>query len=307
MRETRVNRNWYYDPDTYDSAPQNVVDRIKANVDAIKLSRELETEDRLPSPDEQRSLSRYSGWSGTSEFFAPLNWGHDKTGFPNFLVERWEGTYAPYFDQLKQLLSEPEIRGLYNNRGASQCTKPLASKTLWRIAQHLGFDGGRVFEPGMGIGMIQGACPEALRDRIAFTGVEQDPIAARIARKLFPDANIVNARVEDVLLENQCDLVIGHMPIGRARIMDELIDSELDLHNYFLARGLHALKPGGILVSVTSRRTLDYTMDQRRFLGSIAEFIGALRVSMEFVTVDDNGEAPRNDSGRRRLSLAVLG
>ena len=282
MRDKRVNRNWYYDPDASEPVPEDLIERIKANLKAITLLRELETEGRLPSAGEAHALARYSGWSPMREFFQPK--------FLSSNPDRWEATYGPCFHELGQLASEQELSGLQKNWIGSQRTSPQACKALWRIAEHLGFQGGRVFEPGLGIGIIQGACPENLRERVAFTGVELEPIAARIAQKLFPDARVVNARLEEVLLENQCDLVIGFVPIGK-RVKDEIIDVELDLHNYCFARGLHALKPGGIMVAVTSRRTMDFGMTQRRYLASISEFIGAIRVPREFVTLDDQAEA----------------
>jgi hypothetical protein len=258
--EWKMDGNWYYEPQTAVNLPTDVSQRFSENLAALELLAKLEKDARPPKDEsEQATLAAYTGWAEV-----------DKT-------LGWEGVILPYLRSLERSVSVE----------TGQVSTPLACRTLWEIVEHLGFEGGKVLEPGLGTGRIQGACPPRLRSRIAFTGIECDPLNARIARKLFPGGNVIQSRLQDVLISEPCDLVIGHVPTSdQEPVDDKLIGCELDLHNYCIGRGLHALKPGGLLVVMTGRQTLDHRVSQRRYLANHCEFVGAIRLPRSLVCLD---------------------
>jgi hypothetical protein len=269
--------NWYFDAKAAPDLPRDPSHRLRDNLAALELLAELEKDDRLPRDEsEQATLAGYTGWAGV-----------DKT-------LGWEGAIQPYL-RSNEDLTNPET---------TQVSTPLACRTLWEIVEHLGFSGGKVLEPGLGIGRIQGSCPPELRKRIAFTGIESDPLSARIARKLFPESNIISTELQNVLISEPCDLVIGHVPTSdRMPVDDSLVGCTLDLHNYCIARGLHALKPGGLLVVLTGHQTLDHRLSQRRTIANLCEFVGAIRLPQSLVCLDKN---PSGHSGSEAFDIIIL-
>ena len=192
--------------------------------------------------------------------------------------EKWRGEYGGTWDKLSELLTKEELDQARQSTLNAHYTSPSICKALWTVAERLGFSGGNVFEPGMGTGLIQAACPEHLRQGVRFTGVELDGITSRIAKQLFPDDEVRLADIREITADGQFDLVIGNVPFHENPVRDSSLVQELNLHNYCIAKGLQALKPGGALVVVTSRHTMDSQMEQREFLAQKGEFIGAFRL-----------------------------
>jgi len=269
--------NWYYDSRTAADLPRDISQRFHENLAALELLAELEKEDRLPKDEsEQATLAAYTGWAGIDRMLG------------------WEGAILPYLQPNEG----------FPSADTTQVSTPLACRAIWEVVGQLGFNGGKVLEPGLGTGRIQGACPPELRKRVAFTGIESDSLSARIASKLFPEGNVIHAQLQNVLISEPCDLVIGHVPTSdQTPVDDKLIGCELDLHNYCIARGLYALKPGGLLVVLTGHQTLDHRVSQRRTIANLCEFVGAVRLPQSLVCLD---KSPSEHNGSEGFDIIVL-
>ena len=283
-----VRRGWFYDPDKDNPQPRGAKAKLRANVEAIEILVRLERASTSATAEEARKLASYSGWGSLSQLFDPtalyaeelLSSGRERfvSSHQKKALEQWKTEYGETWTKLSQLLSKEELDQARQSTLNAHYTSPSICKALWMITERLGFSGGNVFEPGMGTGLIQAACPAHLRHKVRFTGVELDGITSRIAKQLFPDDDVRLADVRELAADGQYDLVIGNVPFHENPVRDASLVQELNLHNYCIAKGLQALKPGGVLVVVTSRHTLDSQMEQREFLAKKGEFIGAIRL-----------------------------
>ena len=286
--EGRIRRGWFYDPDRENPQPRGAKAKLRANIEAIETLVSLERIGAIATAENARKLAAYSGWGSLSQFFDPTAlYARDllSQGRGNFVstyqrraLEQWEATYGEVWAKLSSLLTHEDLEQARQSTLNAHYTSPSVCKALWSAAERLGFSGGAVFEPGMGTGLIQAACPKHLRDKVTFTGVELDGVTARIAKQLFPDDDVRFGDVREVTAEGQYDLVLGNVPFHENAVHDPSLVQELNLHNYCLAKSIQALKPGGILVAVTSRHTMDSQMAQRDFLSKKGEFIGAIRL-----------------------------
>ena len=284
----RLRRGWFYDPARDNPQPRGAKAKLRANLEAIEVLVKLERSGGVATAEEAKKLAAYSGWGSLSQLFDPtalyaqelLSTGRERyvAWYQKETFEKWRAEYGETWDKLSALLSKDELDQARQSTLNAHYTSPSICRALWTMAERLGFSGGNVFEPGMGTGLIQAACPEHLREGVRFTGVELDGITSRIAKQLFPDDDVRLADIREVTADGQFDLVIGNVPFHENPIRDPALVQELNLHNYCIAKGLQALKPGGVLVVVTSRHTMDSQMEQREFLAQKGEFIGAIRL-----------------------------
>jgi N12 class adenine-specific DNA methylase len=261
--------------------PRGKVTRIEANLRAIRLSKELEAMGRLPSPEEKQVLAAYTGWGAYKEVFneqmgAFRNLSY-ASSFPAY--QSWEKEYGRHYDALKEVLTEEEWNAAAASTLNAHYTSPEVCHALWEIAERIGFQGGAILEPAMGIGDIVGAAPAHLLERSLVTGVELDQVSARIAKLLYPEAKVIHSAFQDakqIRLGSQ-DLVITNVPFSDTPPPGQ--DGEpLNLHNFFINEGQKRLKPGGIQIVITSASTMENNPSQRRILSENAQLLGAIRL-----------------------------
>ena len=232
------------------------------NIAAIETLFKLEREGRNAAPAEQEILSKYVGWGGLADAFDP-----DK--------ESWASEYAV----LKNLLSEEEYAAARASTLNAHYTSPTVIRAIYDAVSQMGFENGNILEPSMGIGNFFGMLPPGMQSSRLY-GVELDSITGRIAQKLYPHAEITVAGFETTDRRDFYDLAVGNVPFGNYKVSDKPYDKlGFSIHNYFFAKALDQVRPGGILAFVTSRYTLDSkNSDARRYLAQRAELLGAIRL-----------------------------
>lgn len=245
-------------------------EKYRDNVAAIKLLRELQTQNRQATPEEQAVLVRYVGWGGM------------KSVFGNSLGEYtqgWENKGA----ELKSLLTEAEYNEARESVLNAHFTSEPVVKGMYDIVSRLGFKAGTILEPSMGTGNFFGMMPVDMRSASQLTGVELDILTGGMAKQLYPGYNVLApVGFESApLADNHFDLVIGNPPFGSEKVpgaLDKDI-SDFSIHNYFFARSVNKLRPGGVMVMVVTNRFLDKSGDkQRKWIAERAELLGAIRL-----------------------------
>ena len=236
--------------------------KFRMNAEAIRTLKRIESEGRAATKHEMEVLSRYVGWGGIPDAF-------DAT------VASWKEEY----DELRGLLSDDEYASARASTLHAHYTSPAIIKAIYKSVGEMGFEGGNVLEPACGIGNFFGLLPEAMEGSRLF-GVELDSISARIAGALYPKAQITHGGFEKTDVEDFYDLAIGNVPFGNYRVRDEKFDRlGFPIHDYFFAKTLSQVRPGGIIAYVTSRFTLDKEQEEaRRYIASRAELLGAVRL-----------------------------
>ena len=276
--------------------------RARDNIAAIGLSKALEQSGRAPSPDEQAQLLRFTGFGATDLAQNCFR----RPGEDEFRPE-WQDIGAA----LETAVTPEEYAALQRATQYAHYTPEIIIRGLWRAARRLGFTGGRVLEPGMGTGLFFALLPETLRGACRLTGIEYDPVTARIARLVHPEARV---RCEDYArscLTGHFDLTIGNPPFSDRVVRADPVTRSLGLrlHDYFIARSIARLRPGGLALFVTSTGTMDKVSPAaREHIGGLADLIGAVRLpegSMRAsagtdVTIDVLVFQPRLWRGRRR-------
>jgi len=237
--------------------------RFKWNVDAIRTLKQIEAENRLATPEEQKILANYVGWGGLSEAFDERN-------------GNWEKEYA----QLKELLSAEEYEAARASVNTAFYTSPEIASCMHQALLQMGFRNGNVLEPSMGIGNFFGSLPTPLRDCKLY-GVELDSISGRIAQQLYQKADISITGFEKTKYpDNFFDVVVGNVPFGDYKIFDPKYNKyNFRVHDYFIAKALDQVRPGGIVAVITTKGTLDKANPTiRKYLAERAEFVGAIRL-----------------------------
>ena len=236
--------------------------KFQANIRAIQLLRELESTGQQATPEQQEVLSRYVGWGGLADAFDP-----DK--------ESWSKEYA----QLKELLTPEEYAAARGSTLNAHYTSPTVIRAIYEAVGRMGFETGNILEPSCGVGNFFGMLPESMAGSKLY-GVELDSISGRIARQLYPKADITVAGFETTDRRDFFDLAIGNVPFGDYKVNDRGYNRlGFSIHNYFLAKSLDQLRPGGVAAFVTSRYTMDAKNPEvRRYLGQRAELLGAIRL-----------------------------
>jgi adenine-specific DNA methylase len=245
--------------------------RVLDNLVAIRLATQIEAEGRTARRDEQERLARFTAF-GAAEVA-------DK------LFCRAGDTFAPAWEEpgleLERLVSREDLASLKRATQYAHFTPEFIVRAIWRALERLGFNGGRVLEPGCGTGLFFALAPEALQDRLTLSGIEMDRTTARIARLLHPDAQIRHDDFTKARLPDHFDLTIGNPPFSDriVRADDESGRLGLSLHDYFLARSVERLRPGGLAAFVTSRWTLDkVSSNVREHIAAMADLVGAVRL-----------------------------
>ena len=236
--------------------------KFQANVNAIRLLKELEAAGQQASPEQQEVLSRYVGWGGLSDAFDPEK-------------PTWVSEYA----QLKELLTPEEYAAARSSTLNAHYTSPTVIQTIYEAVGRMGFETGNILEPSMGVGNFFGMLPEEMRNSRLY-GVELDPVSGRIAKQLYPKADITVGGFETTDRRDFFDLAIGNVPFGQYQVNDKAYNKlNFSIHNYFFAKALDQVRPGGVVAFVTSRYTMDAKDSTvRRYLAQRAELLGAIRL-----------------------------
>ena len=234
-------------------------EKFDRNIAAIRLLNQLETENRPATAEEQQVLSRYVGWGGMANAFSPDN---------------------RRYDELKNLLTADEYKAARASVLNAHYTSPTIIRAIYDAAAQFGFENGKILEPSMGVGNFFGMLPESMKDS-QLTGVELDSISGRIARKLYPNADIKITGYENTkFADNSFDVAIGNVPFGDYSLHDKRYDKDhLLIHDYFFVKTLDKVRPGGIVAFVTSKGTLDKANPAaRRLMAERADLLGAIRL-----------------------------
>ena len=233
------------------------------NVTAIRQLKWLEEENRLADPDEQAILSRYVGWGGLPQAFDKQN-------------PQWAKEYA----ELKELLTEDEYNPARASTLNAHYTSPIVIKSIYTCLENMGFKTGNILEPACGVGNFFGLVPESMKDSRLY-GVELDSITGRIAKQLYQNARIYVQGYETASLPDSFfDLAIGNVPFGSFGVADKKYDKyKFLIHDYFFAKTLDKVRPGGIIAFITSKGTMDkQNPEVRRYIAQRAELLGAVRL-----------------------------
>ena len=232
------------------------------NIEAIRTLFKLEQEHRGATAEEQQVLSQYVGWGGLSDAFDPSK-------------DNWAKEYA----ELKNLLSEDEYTAARSSTLNAHYTSPVVIRSIYEAVEKMGFKSGNILEPSMGVGNFFGMLPDIMADSRLY-GVELDSITGRIAKKLYPQADITVAGFETTDRQDFYDLAIGNVPFGQYKVNDKAYNKlGFNIHNYFFAKAIDQVRPGGVIAFVTSRYTMDSKdSTARKHMAECADLLGAIRL-----------------------------
>ena len=238
-------------------------EKFRRNVEAIRTLEKIESENRIATPEEQEILSQYVGWGGLADAF-----------------DESKSAWANEYQELKGLLSEQEYASARESTLNAHYTSPAIIRSIYEALDRMGFEKGNVLEPAMGIGNFFGMLPEKMQDSRLY-GVELDGITGRIAKQLYPNADIKITGFEKTDYPNDFfDVAIGNVPFGQYKVADKQYDKQNFLiHDYFFAKTLDKVRPGGVVAFVTSKGTMDKKSPEvRKYLAQRAELLGAIRL-----------------------------
>ena len=236
--------------------------KFRANMDAINLLKELEFEGLQASPEQQEILSRYVGWGGLADAFDESK-------------DNWKAEFA----ELYAALSPEEYAAARASTLNAHYTSPTVIRAIYDAVENMGFQTGNILEPSMGVGNFFGMLPESMKSSRLY-GVELDSITGRIAKQLYPKADITVAGFETTDRKDFFDLAVGNVPFGQYQVSDRAFDKlGFSIHNYFFAKALEQVRPGGVVAFVTSRYTMDAKDSAaRKYIAQRADFLGAIRL-----------------------------
>ena len=236
--------------------------KFRNNLNAIYVLKLIESEGRTATPEEQEVLSKYVGWGGLANAF-------DET------KDDWAKEYA----ELKDALTPDEYAAARASTLNAHYTSPIVIRSIYDALQSMGFKEGNILEPAMGVGNFFGVLPEAMRGSKLY-GVELDSITGRIAQQLYPQADIKVAGFETTDRRDFYDLAVGNVPFGNYKVNDRAYNKlGYNIHNYFFAKSLDQVRPGGIVAFVTSHYTMDAKSPEvRKYLAERADLLGAIRL-----------------------------
>ena len=232
------------------------------NLTAIRALKQIESENRRATPEEQETLSRYVGWGGIPQAFDNAN-------------SSWTNEYAA----LKDLLTPEEYDAARASTLNAHYTSPVIINAIYEGIQQMGFESGNVLEPACGVGNFFGMLPESMQNSRLY-GVELDSISGRISQQLYPGANITVSGFEKTDRKDFFDLAIGNVPFGSYQIQDKAFDKHrFMIHDYFFAKALDQVRPGGVVAFITSKGTMDKRSPEvRKYIAERAELLGAVRL-----------------------------
>ena len=257
--------NFHIAPETEESAGKGFAakEKFRQNVEAIRTLEKIEGENRIATPEEQEILAKYVGWGGLADAF-------DET----------KANWASEYQELKSLLSAEEYDSARESTLNAHYTSSVIIKAIYDAMERMGFSKGNILEPAMGIGNFFGMLPENMQESRLY-GVEFDGITGRIARQLYPNADVKITGFEKTDYPNDFfDVAIGNVPFGQYKVADRAYDKHNFLiHDYFFAKALDKVRPGGVVAFVTSKGTMDKKSPEvRKYLAQRAELLGAIRL-----------------------------
>jgi len=274
--ETPRNQNNYRITDADNLGIGSLKQKCRDNLAAIALLKELEGEARLPTSEEKRILIRYVGWGGLPQVFDPYN-------------KDW----AAQAEQLEKLLTPEEYESAKATTLNAHYTSPIVIRAMYSALHRFGFEHGRILEPACGLGHFIGLLPEEVMARSQITGVEIDSVTARLAKQLYPDADIRHQAFEETrLADGFYDVAISNIPFGDYKPFDPRFKNwNFVIHDYFFAAALEKVRPGGLVLFVTSKGTFD-KMDAslRDYLRQQADLLGAIRLPNDAFKQNANTE-----------------
>lgn len=237
-------------------------EKYRKNVEAIKLLKKLESENRLATAEEQEVLAQYVGWGGLSDAFDESKWADEYT-------------------ELKALLSEEEYSSAVESTTTAFYTQPIIIDKMYEVLESLGFKGGKVLEPAMAVGNFFGRMPEEIRNNSKCYGIELDSISGRIAKQLYQNANIqVCGYEQSQLPDDYFDVAISNVPFGDFKVDDKRYNKlNMRIHDYYFAKTIDKVHSGGVIAFITSKGTLDKVNAKvREYISERCELIGAIRL-----------------------------
>jgi len=279
-------------------APKGNMAKVKANIAMIKLLKQLEAENRNPTPAEKKVLAQYTAWGGLAPALDSVKGERWKRWLeirddpevsswrktqekPDADTESWSETWYEAYTEVREAMTREEFRDSQETTQYAHYTSSnVISKGIWPIVQRLGFKGGNVLEAGAGVGHMIGLMPEGMAANSKWVAVEKDAIPGRILSKLYPEATVLQQPFEQTNLKpGTFDLVVGNVPFA-ARGPSDKRYPKFSLHNYFMARSIDLLRPGGLMVVITSRSTMDERASEkfREWAAAQADLLGAIRL-----------------------------
>lgn len=254
--------NYHYQPEhrLYEGGPKA---KFRNNVEAIRLLKQLQQENRIATTEEQIVLARFVGWGGLANALTPGK-------------EGWEKEY----DEISELLTEEEMQSASASTLTSYYTDQKVIEFIYQALYQFGFRSGNILDPALGTGNFFSALPESMNQSRLY-GVELEPIAGGIARKLYPQADILIKGYEDTEFSDSFfDVVVGNVPFHNIKVSDRRYDRyNFKIHDYFLAKSLDKVRSGGILAVITTKFTMDKeNQSVRKYIAQRAELIGAIRL-----------------------------
>ena len=236
--------------------------KFARNIEAIQTLRTLEQEHRSATAEEQQVLSQYVGWGGLADVFDPSK-------------ENWSAEYT----QLKGLLTEEEYAAARASTLNAHYTSPTVIRAIYDAVKKMGFQSGNILEPSMGIGNFFGMLPDSMASSRLY-GVELDSVTGRIAQKLYPQADITVAGFETTDRRDFYDLAVGNVPFGNYKVSDKAYNKlGFSIHNYFFAKTIDQIRPGGVIAFVSSRFTMDSKdSSARKYMAERADLLGTIRL-----------------------------
>ena len=265
--------------------------KFRMNLEAIRTLGKIEGENRRATKQEQEILSRYVGWGGIPQAFDPNN-------------SAWASEYA----ELKAALTETEYESARASTLNAHYTSPIVIKAVYQAIENLGFQRGNILEPSCGVGNFFGLLPDNMADSKRY-GVELDAITGRIARQLYQNADIQIKGFEDAdYPDNFFDLAIGNVPFGSYGVSDQRYDKyKFHIHDYFFAKAIDKVRPGGVVAFITSKGTLDKQDEKvRRYLAERAELLGAIRLPNNAFAANANTEVTADILFLRKRERPIL-
>lgn len=255
-------RNYHIDIENFELGGEKA--KFKANISAIKTLKNIEAEKRVATPEEQEIISKYTGWGGLQNAFDSRK-------------DNWNNEYA----ELKSLLTDDEYSSAKASVLDSFYTPPFVIDSIYKALGNMGFEGGKILDPATGVGNFLGKMPESISAKSEITAVEKDSISGRIAKALYPNANVNISGFEDMIYpDNTFDVAVGNIPFGDFKLSDRNYDKHnFMIHDYFFAKAIDKIHPGGIIAFITSKGTLDKANQKvRKYISERADLIGAIRL-----------------------------
>lgn len=289
----RNTNNWSYGNEHLE-LPSGEIGKLKGNIEAIRTLKELEASGQPATPEQKQALLKFVGWGGLAEALNSAEYAAWQSrmkhyGWSESLSSTpWGRKWGKHYEELRPLMTDEEWATAQASTLNSHYTPETVIRGLWEALEYMGFKGGSIQEPAMGVGHILGFMPKSISERSTISGFELDSIPGRIAKQLYPDANITVAGYETVFRPGTKDAIVTNVPFGQTAPVDPALDKTLrrkigaayNLHNYFIIKGLLELKPGGVGAFVTSSATMDGRSTKAReyIAGMGVDLIGAIRL-----------------------------